>query len=594
MRNDHTIWSLAKRLMITVLVLALSGCVTIPTTGAVQQVNPPPAGNGGPQVDVEPAAPVQDGNPDTILAGFLAAVASGSPNRFAIARLYLTAKAAEEWDPTQGATIYSSDGTPTIVNDTNAILKAPVLGLIDSDGHYTSVSKPDFSHNFAMEQDANGQWRIGDPGSGVFISQYRFQQSYRAIPVYFFNRALDRLVVENIYMNWADDNATSVVEGLLRGPSAWLSPAALTLIPPQTKLAVSAVAVQDGVALVSLTQQANGLSDTQQLQMAAQLYWTLRGVPSGITGLRIDVDGQPMSVRGQDADGVITASTVAGYPTMVSPGSQVGYGLLTDGTVVKLSASAGDGPQPMAGPLGSVKAGLEEVPESLALSPDGAALALTTPSGLWAAPTAGGEAATRLLDVKELVRPQVDDAGVWDISNDKAAHPTLWLVDAEGNTHKVALADLAGAIVVSFRVAPDRSRIAVIVRQRGKDTLGLLRITSIDPLSVSGWRPLVVDTGRGDLAACADVGWVSPTQLVVLSSSTKDANVVVYRMDVDAALVESLGPVAGDTPMALAVQPRSEGTTALVVTRGNSVLQYEDRTRWTTLFSGLKAVALPG
>jgi len=580
--------------MMAVLVLALSGCVTIPTTGTVQQVNPPPAGNGAPQVDVEPASPVPDGNPDSILAGFLAAVASASPNRFAIARQYLTPQAAEEWDPAQGVTIYNSDGTPTIVTDKNAVLKAPVLGRLDSDGHYTSVIEPDYSHSFAMAQDADGQWRISDPGVGIFISQYRFQQTYRAMPVYFFNRTLDRLVVENLYLNWADDNATSAVEGLLQGPSAWLSPAALTMIPPQTKLAVSAVAVQDGVALVSLTQQANGLTDTQQLQMAAQLFWTLRAVPTSITGVRIDVEGQPMTVRGQDEEGVIRANTVAAFRTAVQPSSQIAYGLTADGAVVQLPASPGKDPQPVAGPLGTIRAGLDDTPDSLAVSPDGATLALATPSGLWTAPTTGGGPATKVLDVKGLRRPQVDDTGVWAVSNDKAAHPTLWLVDASGQTQHVALKDLDGGTVTSFRVAPDRTRVAVTVNMGGKDILGLLRIGSVQPLSVDGWRSLAVNTGRGELAACADVGWVSPTQLVVLSSSTKDANVVAYRMDVDAALVDSLGPVGGDTPVALTAQPRADGTAALVVTGGGTVLQYEDRTRWSTMVTGLKAVALPG
>jgi len=572
--------------------IVTAGCAEIPITGPVVQVSPPPVVTGAPPVDVEPAPPVPDGNPDAILSGFLTAVASGSPTRFSVARQYLTSRAAEEWDPTQGVTIYSSDGSALIVTDHSAALKTPVIGLIDSQGYFTAVDQPDFSHNFNMVQNVYGQWRIDDPGQGIFVSQYRFQSSFRVVPLHFFNRSLDKLVVENLYMNWADATPAAAVEALLRGPSAWLSPAAVTVIPAQTRLFVSSVPVQDGVAQVSLTQAAAGLSDIQQVQLAAQLLATLQGVSDSISGLRIDVAGVPLAVRGQDEEGVVRADTISTYTAVSNPSSQDAYGLLDDGSVVRLPATSNDVTWPVLGPISVPGSDEADVPESLAVSPDGTKLALATASGLYLASTASGSPALKRFDQTGLIRPQVDNDGVWAVSNGDV--PVLWLVSNSGTVDHVPLTELAGATVVAFRVSPDRARIAVIAEYEDVDLFGLMRISSTTPLAADGWRPLVVDTGRGTLDKIYDVGWASSLQLLVLASATKDASFVVYRFDVDAAMVESLGPIGDDPPIGLAVQPRTDGQTILVVTTSGMVLRYEDATRWITLVSGVTAIALPG
>jgi len=583
----------AARIMIALaLAMTMTGCAEIPITGPVVQVSPAPVATDAPPVDVEPAPPVPGGNPDSILAGFLTAVASGSPTRFAIARQYLTPRAAEEWDPTQGVTIYSSDGPAPIVTDQSAVLKTPVVGQIDAEGHFTAVDEPDYSHNFAMVQDSSGQWRIDDPGQGIFVSAYRFQSSFKVVPVYFFNRSLDKLVVENLYMNWADATPAAAVEALLRGPSAWLSPAAVTVIPAQTKLFVSSVPVQSGVAQVSLTQAAAGLSEIQQVQLAAQLLSTLQGVSSSINGVRIDVAGVPLAI-GQDPGGVVRADTISAYTSVIAPISQDAYGLLEDGSVVKLPDSSNLTVQPVPGPLGVAGSNWGDEVQSLAISPDGSTLALASAASLWLASTTSGAPARKLYDATGLVRPQIDSDGVWAISNGDV--PQLRLVSNSGLVSPpVDLTEVAGATIIAFRVSPDRARIAVIARFGDTDMIGLLRISSLTPLAADGWRPLVVDTGRGTLDKCFDVGWASSMQLLVLGSATKDASIVVYRLDVDAALVESLGPIGDDTPVGLAVQPRTDGQAVLVVTTSGMVLRYEDRTRWLSLVSGVVSIALPG
>jgi len=326
--------------------------------------------------------------------------------------------------------------------------------------------------------------------------------------------------------------------------------------------------------------------------MAAQMLSTLRAVSPGITGVRIDVAGVPLAVPGSDDDGVVRADAITAYTTSVSPLSQDAYGLLPDASVVRLPSSPAGLLAPVPGPLGHPEPDWGDIPDYLAVDPNGSTLALATESSLWLASTRNGHPANKRFDATGLIRPQIDAGGVWAISHNEV--PELWLVPNTGQVVSAPLPELEGATIVSFRVSPDRSRIALVARFEDAEVLGLMRISSMSPLAADGWRPLVVDTGRGTLDKCLDVGWASAMQLMVLASTTKDASPVVYRLDVDAALVTSLGPIGDDTPVGLAVQPRNDAPVIMVVTGSGEVLRYEDSTRWTQLASDLSTIALPG
>ena len=574
-------------ILLSLVAVMLAGCSLIPTSGPVQQVGQPPVGGGAPPVDIEPATPIQNGTPDQILGGFLAAVWSGNANRFNVARQYLTPQAALDWDPSAQVTVYDSNGHAPTVTDQSAKLKAPVLGVV-TDGRYTAVNQPDYSHDFAMTQ-VDGQWRIGDPGPGIIVSSYAFEQAYKAVPMYFFDPSLDHLLTENLYMNWGDATPTATVEGLLNGPSAWLSPAAVTVIPPQTKLAVSAVPVESGVAQLTLSNEIQGLSQAQRVQMVSQIWWTLHGSFPTITGLTITVDGAAFAVPGQGADGVVTQATVNAYAPADLTTSTSEFGLLADATLTDLSTTSNATPAPMAGPLGTAWG---DTPTGLAVGSDDTTVALTSPTSLWVGSTISDQPPTKAFDAPGLTRPQVNQDGVWAISQGPV--PVMWLVGGDGSSQQVELTDLAGATVTAFRIAPDRTRVAVVANLGGQDVVGFMLIESLSPLVVTGWRPLVVNTDRGLLATCLDVGWVSASQLVVLATTSQNGSATVYRMDMDAASVTSMGPIS-DQPVALAVTPRTDGgTTAVALTASGTALRYEDTTRWTAVASGLVAVALPG
>jgi len=478
---------LFQLLAAAVLPFALSACALIATSGPVERVDEPAVGMGAPQVDRQPMPPVHDGTPDQIVNGFLMAVSSGSATRFTVARQYLTQQAAQDWNPTESVTVFDSSRGGLNVTEESATLKSPVLGRIDTDGHYQSVNEAEFAHDFKMTMDINGQWRIGDPGLGILISKYTFEQAFRAVPVYFFDAAFDRFVIENLYMNWADATVTTTMEGLLKGPSAWLSGAAESAIPPQTRLSVGSVPVSGtGVAQISLTQQVLGLSETQKVQMVSQMLMTLQAFP-GVTGLRIDVGGIPLSVRGQGEDGAVRLDAVPAYQPVDQPASQDVFGLLENGTVVRVPATAEALARPIPGPLGGTEWG--DVPTQIAVGSDGTRLALVSAASLWTGSTVSGQPANKMLDALGLTRPQITDTETWVISAGEtdADPPRIWSISPSGTVQPPqSLTELAGATVKAFRVAPDRTRIAVVASVEGQDVLGLLRIRSRSPLTVDG------------------------------------------------------------------------------------------------------------
>ena len=589
---------LVHHLAAIVLLAALPACSLIPTSGPVEQSTPSPAGAGvGPRVDIQPASPPPNGSPDQIAAGFLSAVSSNNAGRFAVARQYLTPQAAGQWKPADSVTIYASSGDgPIVVQDTAVTLQIPVVGNLDSAGRYTAGNQPRFSHDFRMTRGVDGQWRIDDPGVGIFISQATFQRSYRTVPLYFFDYSMQRLVTDTLYMNWADATPTAAVQALLNGPSTWLSTAVGTVAPPQTKLVLPSVPVVAGIASVSLNEPVLGLSDTQRVQLAAQLLWTLQAF--SVTGLRVDVDGSPLKISGQDEDGVIHAEAVSSYEPMTSAASQDVFGLMQDGSVVKVSMSPGDMPKPVPGPLGLPGLGATQ----LAVAADGTTVALTSPQPpeggpavLWVGSAINGLAPRQLLQGADFTRPQVTTQGTWviDRKTDPAV-PQLYLVDAGGVAQHVPLPDLGGDSVVAFRVGPDKTRLVVVAMSGSQPLVGMMRISSVAPLTVDGWQPLVVNTDRGALKSVLDVGWLSATQVALLATTVQNDSSSVFHMDVDAAFVTSMGPLSGEMPVSMAVQPRASGTTALAVTATGAVRHYEDTTRWTVLAAGLTSVALPG
>ncbi|GAE73497.1 hypothetical protein JCM18916_3023 [Cutibacterium acnes JCM 18916] len=137
-------------------------------------------------IDVAPHPPADGASIDLVVGGFLQAMASVRDD-YRVARSYLTSDIADRWDPHAKVTIYDATNHKPASTVATAALQAPVVGQIDSRGHYHPTSSQTLNHDFGMAQES-GQWRISRPPEGVLISQYTFQRSWSTIPIYFFDR----------------------------------------------------------------------------------------------------------------------------------------------------------------------------------------------------------------------------------------------------------------------------------------------------------------------------------------------------------------------------------------------------------------------
>ncbi len=179
---------MSRRVLALVLACAaaLTGCAAIPTTGPINTGSPVLIDPGQPIPLI--SEPLQDGSPEQIVYGFLAASAAGLADQYAGARRYLTTAAAATWSPTASVLIYPSTAQPSVEkrDDGTVLVEVPVQGSLDATGVYTEAP-PAAPGELAMGlvKNADGQWRISSLDDGVVMSAADFNAYYRQMAVYF-------------------------------------------------------------------------------------------------------------------------------------------------------------------------------------------------------------------------------------------------------------------------------------------------------------------------------------------------------------------------------------------------------------------------
>lgn len=152
-------------------------------------------------------------------------------------------------------------------------------------------------------------------------------------------------------------------------------------IPVGTALALGAVPVVDGVASVALTQEALAATDQQRRDLAAQLTWTLTGVPD-VSAVQLLVNGEPYDVPGgapTAMDRAVWQSQAPGSLPGAGPGQQPHF--LLDGAAVVRVSNVTRTTFPIAADQAETLVGLAvsmDQKQAAAIEPDG--------GGLWLLP----------------------------------------------------------------------------------------------------------------------------------------------------------------------------------------------------------------
>lgn len=509
------------------LIAALAGCATIPVTG--------PVTGGGALAESEdlgfvfrPQGPAEGAAPVEILTGFIAAGA-GPQNNYEVARQFLTADFAPEWDPNAGTLVHSRSTSTLVESDTSLALVVPVSGRVDGAGRYEeygdqlSVELP-----FRLVQEA-GEWRISEAPSGTVVARSLFDRLFAQRALYFYDPTFTYLVPDLRWFPAAADAPTRIVEALLEGPSAPLAaPVLASAFPEGTTLARQSVTTTAGEAVVELSNEVVRADPTTRQRMQVQLARSL--VSRNVVSVRISVDGtEPMAPAGGGTP--ILQPQVNPRPLVARDGE---FGFLV-----------GDQVEPLEG-FSDAVAGL--APTAAVFGRDTEQLALLTEAGVVA--LQAGQDPLVVDDRAGLIAPGLDNGGyLWTVPADRPGE--LRVTQPGGEPLELAEPWMEASRIVALAVARDSTRLLVLLDTAEGPRLrvhGIVRDGAGAPVSLSpNWFELVPPEGTPVTAT-----WVSETAVGSLGvdaqgvGAIRTQDVAGQQLDVVADVPGAVGLVGGN------------------------------------------------
>jgi Lipoprotein LpqB beta-propeller domain/Sporulation and spore germination len=575
----------------------LSACGGLPTQSAVQQGSP--VGEAAAQaVRAQPDGPAAGATPDQIVRGFLRAGAgAGFDDDHATARSFFTPNVKDEWLPDSGVQVYGDDSalkvellTPTTVRVT-----ASVVAELDSLGRYRETpAGTSVQATFGIQKLDVG-WRISVPpkGFGLWLSASDLDRIYRPFTIAYVSRVAPTIVGDRRWFPITPGLATALARAQLAPVPDYLTGAVQTGIPPGTALAVDAVPIQSGRAVVDLTTAALSADPDLRRAMWAQLVTTLMQVESvsevslEVRGAGLDLPDTPDRVSALSTLGYQSDSPVAAKTAVLRTGSE-------------LSRVSSDRPpdqdQPRKPPKPLAGSALPQIPAawvSLALSWDGQEIA-----GIGSGPGDPGQhdnlarwQGSRMFQPakfgSQLTKPSYDSLnGLW-VAGEAGGAAKVWVIDtslspmANAKPRAIPAPWLAKRVVLALRVAADNQRVALITTDRSGGDLqvvvaGIVRSAGGVAVSLTAGALRVGWT----LTAATDVAWVDDSTLAVVGRlSPKDA--------IGPRLVEIGGRATALSPVARArLVTSTGGVRGVLVTTDQGTVLARAGNGWQELQTG--------
>jgi hypothetical protein len=551
----------------SVLLLALTGCTTVPMSSPTVQITQAPA-RPAEVVGIEPLPPDPGATPEEIVRSFIDAAASVRPGH-PVAREHLAPDAARTWSDEDGITVLSPDYA-TVTTETGAVeVTANPVGTVDERGVFTVANADTLTRQFRLEQ-VDGEWRITDPPDGLIILEPDFQRLYEEVAAYFVDPTGQRVVPDPRYLITGEALPTALVQRLLEGPSG---PLAAGVRNPLSGVQLrSAITVTGQSALVDLT----GLPTKPApilSEICAQLVWTLTQLgQASIRSVEIRVDGEPVDVTGVP-DEQTQADWTAFDPDAV-PLESVGH-YVTGGALHTVTAGA-----PTPGPAGTGVYGLTDAGASIdARSGELSFLVGVRPDAggttLLAGPY-GGELIP-VLSGARLSSPTVaaTRSEIWVVRDGTS----VVRVQASGSPQAVNTPTLAGlGVAETLRLSPDGVWAALVIEGPTGHALYVGTVVRAEDGSVA------LRDFRGiapQLSQVLDVAWRDSGNLLVLAGD-RGEGLVPYTVGVDGWGLTEV-PTAGlpSPPQSIAAAPSRQP----LVNAGGTIWQLTGGT-WGTLVRG--------
>ena len=504
---------------VALVCLVLVGCAAIPSTGPVQQGDPAAAGDSL-DLDILAESPSTDATQEEILQGFLNA-AQSPRNNYQVAREYLTASFADEWQADEGATIdVLADREHTVVDDTLIRVDATPAASLRTNGQYEEPdSRTPIPLEYRFEQ-VDGQWRISNAPAGLLIDTVSFASVFREYTLYFFDPSYRYLVPDVRWYAGRDSAQTSIVQALLAGAADWLAPGVVSSFPEGVQLDPAAVPVSGRVATVELAGAAFDDALTVQ-RMEVQLDESLIGVRN--------IESVDLVLNGIDPNVPALADPPVPNPR-VDPRSVV-----FDGETLGHLAGSGESIDPIPDLSAQVAA---MAPTGAAIGPGGETAAVLNASGV-SLVTAGED--TVLLDPREnLVTPAIDGEGVvWSVPAD-APDELAWFAP-DGTAGQVP-APWSGSSIAAIEVSRDSTRIVALLADGGRTHFIAASIERRDDGQMAlGPVPLRLDDVSG---TPLDVAWLD-AHTVASITAQPDGTTRIVTQELGGFADQRDGPVGG-------------------------------------------------
>jgi hypothetical protein len=526
--------------MLLVLAGLTAACATIPNTGPVQPGAAVLAEGEDPIIRVVARPPTPGMGPAEIVRGFLSASSSAEGDH-AVAREYLTPKAAQTWHPDVRVLIYDQNLGITLREPTasRVMARARVMGRLDQRGAYTATPATTTVSTFLLGR-VDGQWRIKSLPEGLLLTQLDIDRSYRAVSLYFLNATGSNLVPDPVYLPVVQPGlSTRLVQSLLHGPTPWLAPSVSTAFPAETQLLVDSVPVENGVAHVDLSASVLDASAVQREQLTAQLVWTLSELPD-VNAVSITVQGQALPVGASSASQ--TTADWAAYTPDALPDDANAYVLahaglrqITDTKLVPVPGYVGTAGTTIADPAISVDEATVAV-----LSVNHRVAYLQRPG----AP----DSLTPVASGTDFAPPCFDSTGLLWLVDRQGSGSAISVVLPDGAVHAVRAPALIDQQVQTLAVSRDGSRVAVVIDRRGHGQLLLGRIergvVGSDPNSPNSVTISGLHRIEFSLVNVEDVSWADAEHIALLARAPGAAR-QPYLVSVDGGPRQVSGALPG-------------------------------------------------
>lgn len=543
-----------KRLLVIGLAGALlSACASIPSTGPIVQ---------GPRVDVLrndgyvrvlARPPVAGMSPEAIVRGFLVASAS-IPDGDETARAYLTTSAASAWNAQSSTTVYDAAAlTVTVEGDDRVRVAAPKLGTIDGRNRYVTANAGETFEDVLQLRQVDGEWRIDSAPKALYLGEGDVRRSYRPYPVYFFDSDFTRLAPEFVLLPiGSGGQATQLMRSLLAGPSSEFGSALVSAMPRGTTLGFRSVSIDGATASVPLDRVALAVAADRRDALLAQIVWTLSTLPQVVL-VRVTVDGEVLT--SSTGNSTYTAGDFVGVdPEDAAPTPTLAFVRaervfeLRDGQRRQLPVEAA-----------SSAVALSRSRELAAFVTQDRKIIFVTQNGSTPRPIAVG---------RDLARPQIlADGRLWFVDRETQGGLRTW--DGEAGVQRVTTGLANDARILDYAIAPDRSRIALVVNNGVTTTLRLGVIAK----SETGFEVVGLTRVEQKLSSVSTVTWESMQNLIVLGSVGAVA-VQPIRLSLPTGELALLGGPANAVTVTAAI-----GQPIIVGDEAGQLWEYRD-SRW--------------